>query len=574
MNQIRKMMKNKMNVNRVQMNRVTSIIMGTAVALVLFLATGCASVKDHDAVYTPIDYTAEDAVASEIERITQLPEDDCVKALWRAALLVQNAKNSESARAIFTQCEGKVVAAYTKALTDKSYLDALRFYKSLEACKYEGIAALEKDESSLTALAQENVPGLGTVQNTVSEPAKVSSYIKGTVTVLVDKGIKVEKGMGFADAVLGSGFFISKDGYIVTNNHVIADCVDPKYEGFTRLYIKLAEDPDTRIPAKVIGYDAMLDLALLKAEVDAPYVFTLGSSSSLDVGDKVYAIGSPLGLERTLTSGIVSAVDRKLFTAGNVFQIDAAVNSGNSGGPLIDDQGRVQAIVFAGVQNYQGLNFAIPIEYLKYELPVLYNGGKREHAWIGSYGRTKKLPGSGTKNEGLTVQYVMPGGSASLAGLASGDVITSFCGKPISCLEDLQNTFMQLKAGMIASVAVTDQDGVESSHLVYLDKRPDEPGYEIYKHDVIALSFLPILGMELVPVSTESKRKYSVVTVLKGSIADDTGFSEHDPVDVLKVEFDEKKTAAYIELFTKKRKTGYMDLSIGLTAPMDSPYYF
>src|SRR5574344_2592723 len=90
MNQIRKMMKNKMNVNRVQMNRVTSIIMGTAVALVLFLATGCASVKDHDAVYTPIDYTAEDAVASEIERITQLPEDDCVKALWRAALLVQN----------------------------------------------------------------------------------------------------------------------------------------------------------------------------------------------------------------------------------------------------------------------------------------------------------------------------------------------------------------------------------------------------------------------------------------------------------------------------------------------------
>lgn len=103
----------------------------------------------------------------------------------------------------------------------------------------------------------------------------------------------------------------------------------------------------------------------------APYVFELGSSSDLSVGDRVFAIGSPLGLDKTLTSGIISSDDRHLFSAGFVFQIDAAVNSGNSGGPLIDEKGRVQAVVFAGVMNYQGLNFAIPVEYLRYDLPFL-----------------------------------------------------------------------------------------------------------------------------------------------------------------------------------------------------------
>lgn len=545
---------------------------------VCLLLVGCASTKDTITVYTPVDYTADDAVDAEIDRISELPPEESVKALWRANLLVQNAKSSDTAHAKaleeYRRVQTNVVVQFTKAVSDEKYLDAYTYYKSLEACGYEDLSSLSKNDSELYALYREKVPGLSKPAATGAPGPKVSSLIKGTVTVYVDKGIKVEKGMGYVDAVIGSGFFISQDGYIVTNHHVIADCVDPKYEGFSRLYIKLAEDPDTRIPAKVIGYDSVIDLALLKAEVDAPYVFSLGSSSDLDVGDKVYAIGSPLGLDRTLTSGIVSAVDRKLFTVGNVFQIDAAVNSGNSGGPLIDDRGNVQAVVFAGVQNYQGLNFAIPVEYLKYELPLLFNGGKREHPWIDAFGRTKKQPGSGAKNEGLSVQYVMPGGSAALAGLSAGETIVSCGGMPVNSIEDLHNMFMELKAGVIVKLGVMTDDGKIEEHIVYLDKRPENPGYEIYKHDVIALSFLPILGMELVPVSTESRRKYSVVSVLKGSAADDAGFSEHDPVDVLKVEFNDDKSQAYIELYTKKRKNGYLDVSLGLTAVLDSPYYF
>ena len=130
---------------------------------------------------------------------------------------------------------------------------------------------------------------------------------------------------------------------------MIADLVDKKSESFSRLFIKLAGDSDTRIPAKVIGYDSEIDLALIKTEVEAPYVFSLGSSADLDAGDKIYAIGSPVGLERTLTSGIVSATDRKLFTLASVMQIDAAVNQGNSGGPCIDENGNVQGVVFAAM---------------------------------------------------------------------------------------------------------------------------------------------------------------------------------------------------------------------------------
>ena len=180
--------------------------------------------------------------------------------------------------------------------------------------------------------------------------------MEACVTIWVDRGIKVQNGAGYADIIIGSGFFIDERGYIITNHHVIDSMVNPKYEGYSRLYIKLYDDPDTKIPAKVIGYDQVLDLALLKTEITPKYVMKLGSSKNLQIGDKVSAIGTPLGLEGTFTSGIISSFDRKLLSLGNVIQIDAAVNSGNSGGPLIDSSLNVSAVVFAGMMQSQGLN--------------------------------------------------------------------------------------------------------------------------------------------------------------------------------------------------------------------------
>ncbi|MBQ1593132.1 MAG: serine protease, partial [Treponema sp.] len=500
------------------------------------------------------------------------PENECVKAFWRAGILKDNVSGNSKVLSLYNDMSQKVVDAYNKSLSEKKYLDSLRYYESLKAMSYPKLSSLSKTDSQLRSLINSNVPGLG--NTSPKKNVSLSSTINGTVTVFVDKGVKVEKGVGRPDAMLGSGFFISSDGYIITNHHVINDCVDPKYEGFARCYIKLAEDPDTRIPAKIVGWDSTIDLALLKAEVKAPYVFTLGSSSDLNVGDKVYAIGSPLGLDRTLTSGIISAKDRELFTSGKVFQVDAAVNSGNSGGPLIDSQARVQAIVFAGVQNYQGLNFAIPVEYLRYELPILAAGGKRRHPWTGAFGKTKRLPGSGTKNEGLSVMYTMPGSPANLAGLEVGQTIIAVDGTRVSSLDDLQYYFMQRKAGSIVRITTLSEEGLRKEHRVYLNVRPDSPGYEVYTHDLISGALVPILGTELVRASSRDKREYTISRLIKGSIADVSGFSEGDPVKILSTQVSADKSAISITLYARKRKNGFLDVGLGLAAPLDSPYYF
>ena len=526
---------------------------------IVFLS--CSSVRDPENVYSEIDYTQEDARNEERKRILDLLEKNKVQALWRAYLL----KDSET----ISQCEEKILEEYNETVEKEDWFNALRIAKSLETISSPALSKISKSPSELASLSKKNVPGLSGEKSNAAK--KVSSYINGTVTIWVDKGIKVERGMGFADRVIGSGFFISKDGYIVTNHHVISDLVDKKSESFSRLYIKLAEDSDTRIPAKVIGYDPEVDLALIKTEVDAPYVFTLGSSSDLDAGDKIYAIGSPVGLERTLTSGIVSATDRKLFTLGSVMQIDAAVNQGNSGGPCIDANGNVQAIVFAGMLQFEGLNFAIPVEYLKSLLPALYAGGKVLHPWLGCYGHTKKELG---KDAGLEVQYVFPGASASRAKIVPGDLICEVDGQKVSTLEDMQNILMKSAAKSIIRVKYRrgEEQFLESD--VYLGTRPENPGYNIYKGDIIAKSFLPIFGMQLVHVSTSNSRKYSIEQILKGSVADESGFSENDPVEIRNIKLLEDNSVIYAEIYAKNRKKGYLDGVMAIGSQLDSPYYF
>jgi len=138
--------------------------------------------------------------------------------------------------------------------------------------------------------------------------------ISGTVTILVNRGIRVENGVGYPDRVIGSGFFIDKRGYILTNHHVIESEVDPKYEGYSRLYIRLSESPaGERIPAKVVGYDKIFDLALIKAEVTPEYTFSGSFDQAVAPGDRIFAIGSPAGLEKTITAGIISAMGRRLL---------------------------------------------------------------------------------------------------------------------------------------------------------------------------------------------------------------------------------------------------------------------
>ncbi|MBR7064010.1 MAG: serine protease, partial [Treponema sp.] len=465
----------------------------------------------------------------------------------------------------------EVSQKFNEAMNEKNYLEAIRFYRSLSAVSQKKLLPRNMSEETLYEYYVKDVPGLGKVPES-ELPKSIEDCINATVTVWVDKGIAIKNGAGYIDRVIGSGFFIEKSGYIVTNHHVIADCVNQKTKKFSRLYVKLARDNTLRVPAKVIGYDEVLDLALIKADVEAPFVLELGKEAGLKVGDKVSAIGTPLGLDGTLTQGIVSSAARKLFTMGSVLQIDAAVNSGNSGGPLIDSNKKVQAIVFAGIMQYQGLNFAIPVEYLRQELPILYAGGKRVHPWSGAFGNTKKSADAKT-NVGLEVQYVMPGGSSHRSLFSQGDIITAVNGEAISSLEDMQNLFRSYIPGTIVKCAYSNMNE-DGERVLYLEKRPKNPGYEIYKSDLITGSFVPIFGMKLVSSSTLSKRSYSVTSVIQGSIADESGFFENDPVTIYSVKFSDDNSVIYTSIYTKRRKKGFLDIALSLANTLDSPYYF
>ena len=525
------------------------------------LLISCTSIKDPKDIPQSIDYTDEDIVATEIERINKFKEIEPVKAFWRAILLGR--------QDIISDCQELIYGKLQEALEENDFFLVNKYYLSL---KTYGFEFDQEFLDKINSLVYSNIPGL-TSENSKA-PDSIEECLKATVTIWLDRGLKVENGAGFADIVIGSGFFIDPRGYLITNYHVIESMVDSSYEGFARLFIKLIGDDDLKIPAKVIGYDSVLDLALLKVEIIPDYVLSLGSSSDLKLGDKISAIGAPLGLEGTLTSGVISTVDRKLLTFGNVFQIDAAINSGNSGGPLIDKDMKVQAIVFAGMLQYQGLNFAIPVEYLKQELPILYNngqGGELIHPWLGCYGHTKR---NGNERVGLEIQYVMPGSSASLSGLKVNDVITEIDGKCISTIEDIQFLFMAYQYETMLKCKYIDENSQEKECFIYLEKRPKYPFQKIYQSDFVYNTFLPAFGMKLFPVSTTIRNTYKIERVIRGSLADQTTFSENDLVQIKDIHYDDENGGFYASINTQRQKKGNLDLMMTLSSSYDSPYYF
>lgn len=523
-------------------------------------------------IYEELDYNNEKIIETQIHDIVLLQKDNSEKALFKSALLYKNASESSEARELFVNCGNVLVEKLQKKLEEKQWYTAYLLLQSLMAVDFPLDDTLNK--LVLADIYNSYIASLNMQLKDVKQvqDEKIAQFMNGAVTILVDLGIKVENGRGYADKVIGSGFFIDPQGYIVTNYHVISNLVDPSYEGFSRLYIKLYNNTETKIPAKVVGWDKALDLALLKTEITPGHVFSLGFSNNLDIGDKIFAIGSPLGLESTLTSGILSAIDRKLLHVATVMQIDAAINSGNSGGPIIDEKGNVQAVVFAGILQHQGLNFAIPVEYLKMILPNLYKGGEVRHSWLGGYGKTKK-DAAQEKNIGVELLYVKINSSLYLAGFEAGDVITAINGRPVSSIEEIQTILLSENPQQIVKVVAVKKDGSEKIIPLYLEPRPEFPGRLFLQQDTIDNAFYPLFGVELMRAG-ENKKKFVVKSVVPGSVGDEMGFSEMDPVEVLKAKYLPEQKAIYVEVYAKKRKGGYLDVTLALLAPLDSPYYF
>lgn len=227
---------------------------------------------------------------------------------------------------------------------------------------------------------------------------------------------------------IGSGFIIQKDGWIVTNAHVV--------EGADRVEVDL-DERRPRVPAKVVGKDSESDIALLK--IDPPHPLTvlpLGDSDGLAMGQWVMVIGSPFGLDHTVTVGIVSHTGRSdISPVGrpgyyDFVQTDAPINPGNSGGPVLDLQGHVIAIATAVNATGQGIGFAIPINMAKQIIGQLHDHGRVVRSWLGV--AVREAPATATVDPaGVVVTDVTAGGPAAAAGVKPGDVITAFEGHSV-----------------------------------------------------------------------------------------------------------------------------------------------
>ncbi len=328
---------------------------------------------------------------------------------------------------------------------------------------------------------------------------------------------------------LGSGFIIDKEGYIITNNHVIKDADDIKVK------IKDGEE----FEAKIIGRDTETDIALIKIESNRNnfYSVNLGDSSKLKVGEWVVAIGSPFGLEQTVTAGIVSAKGRVIGSGAydNFIQTDASINFGNSGGPLINMNGEVIGINTAIIYQGQGIGFAIPINMAKEIAEQLKLHGEYKRGWIGVKVQdiTKDMADyyNLTDKNGVFIADTFKGDPADKAGIKPKDIIVEINGEKINNTHELLRIIAGIKVGTSAKITVLRDGGTKTFNIDIAERNLEK------KENVI---------------SNNDSKKYSddlglTVSDITPEIAEQFGIDQNKGVIVIDTESDKKGEKAGLQ---------------------------
>lgn len=323
---------------------------------------------------------------------------------------------------------------------------------------------------------------------------------------------------------LGSGFIISEDGYIVTNNHVVAKATE----------VKVVLKDGSEYKAKIVGTDPKTDIALLKIDPKGKKLqpVKLGDSDKLKIGEWVIAIGNPFGLSYTVTAGIISAKGRVIGEGpyDNFLQTDASINPGNSGGPLINMKGEVVGINTAIIANAQGIGFAIPINLAKVIIAHLKKYGHVIRGWLGVYiqeltpelAKAMKLP----VKHGVVITKVIPGSPADKAGLKAGDVIIRYNGKKIEHVNQLTIAVSMTHPGTKVSIEVIRKGKVRRFKVRIGELKE--------KERLAQRSVIERFGLVLKDVPPEIKRRLGikggayVADVEPGSIAASAGFRPGD----------------------------------------------
>jgi putative serine protease PepD len=325
--------------------------------------------------------------------------------------------------------------------------------------------------------------------STTNNGASASSAVGCAVTPVADKvlpSVVTIAAAGAAGGGTGSGEVIRSDGYILTNNHVIAIAANGGK-------VEVTFSDGTTVPATIVGRDVLTDLAVLKvAQSDNLKVIALGSSDSVQVGQPVVAIGAPLGLSGTVTSGIISAMDRTVEVPAegdssallvSALQTDAAINPGNSGGALVNCSGDLIGVPSAGATvptadggssaGSVGLGFAIPVNIAKTISGELISNGRATHSYFGV--QTLPIPADAAAQAGLKgglyVAGVVAGGPAAKAGLQQGDVITEIDGQTATSNVQLQELTLTKQPGDTVSIGFV-RDGKTGKATVTLGAQP------------------------------------------------------------------------------------------------------
>src|SRR3954468_16994337 len=333
--------------------------------------------------------------------------------------------------------------------------------------------ALYNDSQASTIQVASNSNGTSrTVANTTGalSPHDVYEKAKDSVAYITSQMTQSSggpAGQTQQGTATGSGFVVSSDGYIVTNDHVV--------DGASSVKAKIGDGKT--LAAKVVGTDASTDLALLKVDASNLTPLALGDSDQVQVGDPADAIGNPYGLDRTLTTGVISALQRQIsspngYTINDVLQTDAAINPGNSGGPLFNTAGQVIGVnsqietsgsSSGGEGGNVGIGFAIPSNTVKSVVEQLMKSGKVSHAYLGVQ--------SEDSSNGAQVAQVTANSPAAQAGLKQGDVIKSIDGKAVSSASALSAVVDEHKPGDTVQLKVS-RNSSEKTLTVKLGQRP------------------------------------------------------------------------------------------------------
>ena len=314
-------------------------------------------------------------------------------------------------------------------------------------------------------------------------------------------GAEVQRGVG-------SGFLLSSDGYVMTNAHVV--------ENATTIYVTLTDKREFK--GKLIGSDKRTDVALVKIEATGLPRMAIGDSKAIRVGQWVLAIGSPFGLENTVTAGIVSAKGRDTGELLPFIQTDVAVNPGNSGGPLINTRGEVIGInsqILSGSGGSIGISFAIPIDDAMRIVEQLKNGGRVRRGRLGVEIRevSKEVAEAmGIKAQGALVSRVEPGTPAEKAGIVGGDIIVKFDGKPIEKSVDLPRAVGDTKPGTRSIITVLRKGSTRDIPIVVseLDAEPKRADKDKTPEAPKPAAVADVLGLSVVDLPDDRKKTLGI----------------------------------------------------------------